>query len=140
MPLAMLTGRGEQTIVEAAGQQPLPEERAVLVGARDLDPGEDEAVAASAMTVVDVEDIPTLETAGPLYVHVDVDVVDPGDLPAVNYPAPDGPSLETTKAAMEHLAATGRVAAFSVSSWNPAHPDATRAAAATLQLASPFGA
>ena len=31
MPLAMLTGRGEQTIVEAAGLTPLPDERVILV-------------------------------------------------------------------------------------------------------------
>ncbi|HSR15845.1 MAG TPA: arginase family protein, partial [Gemmatimonadales bacterium] len=47
MPLAMLTGRGEQTVVAGAGLRPLPDERVVLVDARDLDPGEEEAVAAS---------------------------------------------------------------------------------------------
>ncbi len=139
MPLAMLTGRGEQTIVQAVGQAPLPEDRVVLVGARDLDPGEEEAVAASAMRVAEVEEVVSLDLPGPLYVHLDVDVVDPADLPAVNYPAPGGPSLAATRAAMEYLAATGRVVAFSVSSWNPAYPEAERAAAATLQLAEPFG-
>jgi len=139
MPLAMLTGRGEQTIVEAAGQNPLADERVVLVGARDLDPGEGDSVAASGMAVVDVAGVPALDLPGPLYVHLDVDVVDPEDLPAVNYPAPDGPSIDITLATMEHLAATGRVVAFSVSSWNPEYPGADRAAAATLRLAAGFG-
>jgi len=140
MPLAMLTGRGEQSIVEAAGLRPLPEQRVVLIGARDLDPGEDDAVASSEMTVVAVPDLVSLDLSGPLYVHVDVDVVDPGDLPAVNYPAADGPSLEATLSVMRYLAATDRVVAFSVSSWNPEHPGAEQAAAATLALAAPFEA
>ena len=140
MPLAMLTGRGEQTIVAGTGLTPLPDQRVVLVDARDLDPGEDEAVAASGMRVVAVDRVADLDLPGPLYVHVDVDVVDPVDLPAINYPAPGGPSLAATRAAMEALAATGRVAAFSISSWNPALPEAERAAAASLSLAEPFEA
>ena len=138
MPLAMLTGRGEQTILQAAGQEPLPDDRVVLVGARDLDPGEDEAVAVSGVRTVEVSGVSDLDLDGPLYVHLDVDVVDPEDLPAVNYPAPEGPSLDTTLAAMEYLAGTGRVVAFSVSSWNPAYPRAEEAAAATRRLAAPF--
>jgi arginase len=138
MPLAMLTGRGEQTVAEGTGQRSLPDAQIVLVDARDLDPGEDDAVAASDMRVVTVDDVPSLELEGPLYVHVDVDVVDPADLPAINYPAPGGPSLGAMEAAMAALAATGRVAAFSVSSWNPELPEADRAAAATARLAAYF--
>lgn len=138
MPLAMLTGRGEQTVAAGVGLSPLPDERIVLVGARDIDPGEDRALAASGMRVVDVEEIPGMDLAGPLYVHVDVDVVDPADLPAVNYPAPGGPSLEATRAVVEALAATGRVVAFSMSSWNPELPEAERAAVAALSLLEPF--
>ncbi len=139
MPVAMATGRGEQTIVEGAGMQTIPDERVLHVGARDLDPGEAEALASSAITVIAVDELADRELpAGPLYVHVDVDVVDPGDLPAVNYPAPNGPSLQATREALIHLAATGRVAAFSVSGWNPSLPGADRAEAATLRLAEPF--
>jgi arginase len=139
MPVAMLTGRGEQTIVEGAGLAVLPDERVVHVGARDLDPGEDAALAGSDITVVSVDELAHTDLPpGPLYVHVDVDVVDPEELPAVNYPAPGGPSVAETRRALIHLAATGRVVAFSISSWNPALPGADRAAAATLRLVEPF--
>jgi arginase len=139
MPLAMLTGRGEQTIVEAAGLTPLPDERVILVDGRDLDPGEDEAIAASRITVATVDEVAhSIPPDGPLYVHVDGDVVNPGEMPAMNYPAADGPSLRAVRMAMIHLAATGRVVAFSVSSWNPQLPGADLAAAAMLQLAQPF--
>ncbi len=139
MPLAMLSGRGEQTIVEATGLRPLADDGIVLVDARDLDPGEAEAVAASGMTVLTVDDvIETPPPPCPIYVHVDVDVVDPIDLPAINYPAPGGPSATAVRSAVAHLVATGRVVAASVSSWNPALDGADRAAAVTRSIMEPF--
>lgn len=139
MPLAMTTGRGEQTVVEGAGLRPLPDRDVVLVDGRDLDPGEDTALAASGVTVAPVGSVVVaIPPARPLYVHVDVDVVDPEDMPAVNYPAPGGPGLGVVADAVARLARTGRVEAFSVSSWNPALPDADVAAKATRFIAAPF--
>lgn len=139
MPLAMATGRGEQTIVAGAGLDPLPDDRVFLVDGRDLDPGEDDAIAGSGVTHVTVDEVAaSLPPAGPLYVHVDLDVVDPVEMPAMNYPAPGGPSVAAIRTVLSQLAATGRVAAFSISSWNPALPGADRAAAATLQAVAPF--
>ena len=139
MPLAMIVGRGEQSILEGAGLTPLAERRVVLVGARDLDPGEDEALAASELTIVSVAQMLDRDPPlGRLYVHVDVDVVDPLEMPAQNYPAPGGPSLRDVSAALASLAATGRVAAVSFSTWNPTLPGAEQAAAATRELAAPF--
>ncbi len=139
MPLAMIVGRGDQSIVEAAGLAPLPESRVALIGVRDLDPGEDAAVAGSAMTVLPVSGVAGwTPPAGPLHVHVDLDVVDPSEMPAHNYPAPAGPTLHDLSAALRHLAATGRVVAVSFSTWNPALPGAERAAAAAAALAAPF--
>jgi arginase len=139
MPLAMLTGRGEQTIVTGAGLTPLPDERVYLIGARDLDPGEAEALSRSNVTQVPVADLEhRLPPEVPLHVHVDLDVVDPGDMAAMNYPVPGGPSLDLVHAAMVSLAATGRVVAFSLSSWNPALPGADLAAAAAHTVAEPF--
>lgn len=139
MPLAMATGRGEQTIVRGAGLTPLPDDRVVLVDGRSLDPGEDEAIAASGILAVSVDSVAhSIPPEGPIYVHVDADVVDPQYMPAMNYPAPDGPSLEAVRRALIHLAVSGRVVAFSVSSWNPALPGADEAYEATLRLAAPF--
>jgi len=139
MPLAMLTGRGEQTIVEHVGLTPIADERVVLVDARDLDDHEDAAVQQSRMTVTTVGHVAkNPPAAGPIYVHVDVDVVDPHDLPAVNYPAPHGPSAREVRDAVSRLAATGRVVAASVSSWNPALPGADKAAAATRSIMDVF--
>jgi arginase len=137
MPLAMIVGRGDQAIVDAVGLRPLPEERVILVGARDIDPGEDDALAASAVRQLEVNALIDAELpAGAIYVHVDIDVVDPDEMPAQNYPAPGGPSLGAVRAALARLVATGRIAAVSFSLWNPALPGAERAAAATRELVS----
>jgi arginase len=139
MPLAMLTGRGEQTIVTGTGLTPPPDDRVLLVGARDIDPKEEELLARSQVTQVSCEDVVTaIPSVGPLYVHLDLDVVDPGDMPAMNYPAPGGPSLSMVHSVLSDLASTGRVVAFSLSSWNPALPGAGIAAAAAHELAAPF--
>ncbi|MCP5096674.1 MAG: arginase [Chloroflexi bacterium] len=121
MPLAMLVGKGELTMNNAVGLSPLPEDKVILTDGRDLDPGEKMLVDASA--VQHIPDMATLLTAplpdGPLYVHFDVDVLDPSDAPAMNYPAPDGPSISTIEQLFKRLAATGRITAVSVSAWNP---------------------
>jgi len=121
MPLAWAVGEGDRTFVDAVGLRPLPEPNIILADARDLDPGERERVEASGLThLKDVQalldhPLPT----GPLYVHLDTDVVDPADAPAMNYPAPGGPSAAAVGEVFEHLAATGRIAAVSMSTWNP---------------------
>jgi arginase len=138
MPLAMLTGRGEQTIVDGVGMTPIKDDRVWLIDGRDLDPGEDEAVAAAGIHHVTVEEIAADPPPGDLHVHVDVDIVDPADMPGVNYPSPGGPSADAVARAVETLHLTGRVVALSFSSWNPALEGADIAAAATRRMAVPF--
>jgi arginase len=121
MPLAMLCGRGEQTIVTGAGAKTHPESQVILTDARDLDPGEKEAVAASALThlpdVAGLLDVPLPDK--PIYIHFDSDVLRLSDMAAVNYPAQGGSDLATIEASLARLAQTGRVAAVSVTLWNP---------------------
>lgn len=121
MPLAMLVGRGEQTIVEGVGLQPLPEEQVILSDARDLDPGEKEAVAEA-----DLRHLPAVEALldeplpdGPLYVHFDTDIIDANEASAMNYPVPNGPSVEKLRRVFHRLANSGQVVAVSVSAWAP---------------------
>lgn len=122
MPLAMAVGLGEQTLLEGAGLRPWPEKKVILTDARDLDPGERENVARSAIThLPDVNRL--METGGipdgPLYVHFDVDILNPNEAPAMNYPAPGGPSLHQLTAVFRALAATRQVVAVSISLWEP---------------------
>jgi arginase len=121
MPLAMLVGRGETTMNKAVKLNLLPETNVILTDGRDLDPGEKLAVDASGIhhirNVADLLQIPLPE--GPLYVHFDVDILDPEDAPAMNYPAPGGPSVALLRQVFQRLAATRQITAVSVSAWNP---------------------
>jgi len=121
MPLAMLVGRGAQAMPRAVGLRPQSEDRVILSDARDLDPGERKALERSS--VVHVADVARLRDMvppeGPLYVHFDTDILTADEVPAQNYPVADGPSAELLGAVFERLAATGRVVAASLSSWNP---------------------
>ncbi len=121
MPLAMLVGRGGQTMPAAVGLKRLPEANVILTDARDLDPAEHEAVSASEVVhLADVRDLMAYPLpGGPLYVHFDVDVVTPEEAPAQNYLAPGGPSSATVETVLRRLSGTGQVVAVSLSSWNP---------------------
>lgn len=121
MPLAMLVGRGDQTIVKGVGLTPIPEEKVILTDARDLDPGEREAVEGSAILhLPKVETLLEMELpVGPLYVHFDCDVLKPDEAPAMNYLAPGGPSSSMMRALFRRLRETGRIVAISLSAWNP---------------------
>jgi arginase len=135
MPLAMLAGLGEQTIVEAAGQRPIASNRLLLVGARDLDPGEEANLERARVRQVAVEELtPAALPEGALYLHLDTDVVRLEEMPAVNYPAPGGPGADAVRAALEAVVATGRVAAISYTGWDPNLPGAELSAATARRM------
>ena len=112
LPLALAVGLGTLTLPDALGLRPIPQSRAMLVDARDTDPGEQELLDQSAVTRVRVQDlVDDVLPVGDVYLHVDVDVADPQDVPGLLYPAPDGPALTEVLAAVRRVMATGRVAA-----------------------------
>lgn len=121
MPLAMLVGRGEQRMPEAVGLQPIAEEKVYLSDGRDLDPGE--KIALEESKVRHVPDVRWLRRGelpeGPLWVHFDVDVLNPETAPAMNYLTAGGPNESEMEQVFRFLSQTGRVSVVSVSSWNP---------------------
>lgn len=108
MPLAKICGLGDLDVVRLC-LAPLPAERVLLIGARDLDPGEEELLAAegvrrAAVEGLDVADLPP----GPLLLHLDVDVADPGDLPVLRLPSPVGPTKVDLSTALAAVAVSRR--------------------------------
>ena len=129
-PLRLLAGHRPELIAARLGLRAVPERRVVLVDARDLDPPEAEylAVAASGRAEVTGHD-PAALPDGPLYVHVDIDVVDPADVPGLRFPAPGGPAAADLARAVRSILATGRVAALGIAcTWHPGHGAAARVA------------
>jgi arginase len=121
MPLAMLVGRGEQTMPHAVGLRRLDETDVVLTDARDLDPGERSALERSQInrlpSMADL--IPRVLPDRPLLVHFDVDIIDPAEAAAVSFPAVGGPSVEELRRVFRRLAADGRIQAVSMATWEP---------------------
>ncbi len=121
MPLALAAGIGTPTLPDALGLRPVPPSRLVLVDARDTDPPEhrlldEAAVARRTVAGLSAADLP----AGELYLHVDLDVCDPGDVPDLLFPVPGGPPLEEVLAAVGRVLATGRVVAVGLAAtWHP---------------------
>jgi arginase len=121
MALRLLTGYHPELIASRLGLRPVPEDRIVLVGARDLDPPEVTYLDQAAIRRCQVTDLPVAELPdGPLYVHVDLDVIDGAQLPGVRYPTPGGPDAGQVADALGLLLSTGRVAAVGIAcSWFP---------------------
>jgi arginase len=122
-PLRLLAGYRPELIAVPLGLRPVPERQILLVGARDLDPPE---VAYLRTAEIRQADVPGLDTAelpsGPLYVHLDLDVIDPGEIPGLRFPAPGGPTAGQVTGALHGLLDTGRVAAVGVAcTWHPSH-------------------
>jgi arginase len=128
LPLRLLAGYRPELIAAGLGLRPVAERRVLLVGARDLDPPEVTYLAGAPVhraevTGLDISGLPD----GPLYVHVDQDVIDPGDVPGLRYPAPGGPGPAEVARALQALLGTGRVAAVGVAcTWYPGHGAAAR--------------
>lgn len=134
MPLAMIVGRGDQRIPRGVGLAPFPESRVLLTDARDLDPGERISLQRSA--VIHCPDpnrvVGHAFPDSPLYIHVDTDIISPVEAPAMNYPAPGGPSVIELKAVFRQLAMLAPIVAVSVSSWNPELDPSRRTEKASL--------
>jgi arginase len=123
MSLRLLTGYRPELIASRLGLRPVPEDRILLVGARDLDPPEVTYLDQAPIRRCQVTDLAVAELPdGPLYVHVDLDVIDAAQLPALRYPTPDGPDAGQVADALSLLFGTGRVAAVGIAcSWLPGH-------------------
>jgi arginase len=80
----------------------LPEDTA-LVGARNLDPPEEEFIAASGLRVGEDGVEEALADVSCVYVALDCDVFDPGEV-ASFMPEPDGLSIDTVERLFHRIA------------------------------------
>ncbi|WP_090798626.1 arginase family protein [Asanoa ishikariensis] len=144
LSLRLILGAHPDLVADPLGLRPLTPDRALLVDARDLDPAEAAYLSADGPARVSVDDLAspdrTREGAddlvlpdGPLVLHVDVDVVDAGELPGLLFPAPHGPSAAAVRKAVQRVLSTGRVVAVDVACpWHPAASDEDAAIRANL--------
>jgi len=131
MALSVACG-GSWTALAATipGFAPLDPARVVLAGARDFDPGERErfekaggSVAGAAAVGHDNGRAVLLrlqERASRLYIHLDLDVLDPKDGAANHYAVPGGLERTRVSAILEQARATMAIAGLTLSAYDPA--------------------
>src|SRR3954469_13212848 len=108
MSLAMLTGRAPEAISARLGLRPVPDERAVLIDARDLDPAEREALDASRVRRVPadpdaVRDALDGRSVGDFYLHIDVDIIDGEDVSELRWDTSPGPSFSVVEQCLARI-------------------------------------
>jgi arginase len=134
MPLAALTGRGHPLLTGIAGRVPaIAPENVALIGVRDIDPLEREALRGSGMYVATIHEIDrrgmaaVIEEAaqvasqgtGGFHLSFDLDVVDPREAPGVGTPVFGGISRREAHLAMELLATSGGIRSLDLVEVNP---------------------
>lgn len=125
--LRLVLGEQPELIARRLGLRPLSERQVVLVDARDLDPAEVDYLASAEVRRCGVAELTVgMLPAGPMVLHIDVDVIDSDELPGLRFPAPSGPSTAAVLAAVRRVVDSGRVVAVDVACpWNPGQgPDA----------------
>lgn len=132
MPLAVITGHCYRSLWAQIGDStPVAEAATLLLGVRDLDPAERERLERSAVRMVpwlagrpqtDVEAaLDELAARVPeVYLHIDVDALDPEAVPGMaDYRVPGGLTLEDMESAIRAIAARFRIRAATVATYNP---------------------
>jgi arginase len=134
MVLRTLLGDGDPALTGVVARH-LEPAQVVLAGTRDLDPAEREYIAAHRVTIVP----PSSLKAGPevlvaavratgrrhVYIHLDLDVLDPAEFPNVIVPAPGGISVAAVERALRKLTATFTRVGLSVVEYAPGPQDLT---------------
>jgi arginase len=130
----------------ALDERSIVPERTVLVGLRDVDPGEKERIAelgvkAFSMSAIDrlgMERVmdEALATAGdgPLHVSFDMDGIDPAEAPGVGTPVRGGLTYREAHLAMELVAGSGRLRSLEVTEINPIFDERNRTAELAVEL------
>ena len=130
MGLAVMTGGAWQGMhASLTGAEPVPESSVVLAGARDFDPSEEERLSRSGIRHVppaalrsSAPLIRALDAIGPpeagVYLHLDLDVIDPSVAPANVYAAPGGLSGEELVRLVSAVVATRPVRAVALTCYD----------------------
>ncbi|SMC70702.1 arginase family protein [Sporomusa malonica] len=128
MPLRTLLGEGDIGILNQVFFTLLPSQ-ILLLGTRDLDDAEIKYIEAENIKLLKVDDIESnvnsvldtikLKGSENIYVHIDLDVLDPKEFPFVPVPAPGGLKIETLFSLLELLIKECNILGLSLVEYKP---------------------
>ncbi|MEM8488945.1 MAG: arginase family protein [Bacteroidota bacterium] len=122
MPLRTLLGEGHPEVLEQAFSTLQPDQ-VILVGTRDLDPAENTFIEENNLLLLPPQE---LSAAGRLtdaiaarnynhvYVHLDLDILNPAEFPSLLVPTTGGISVAMLKKLLYSITKTCDIAGFSV--------------------------
>jgi arginase family enzyme len=116
MCLAAACGRWDAGMDAA----PVDSARVLMVGVRDLDAGERAELDFAGVGTLPVGDVAERLRGEPVYVHLDLDVLDPEVLPSSQFPAPGGLSAEGLHELLAELAASVRIVGIEITAFEAA--------------------
>lgn len=154
MPLAALCGLGDARLVHlsdppTSARYCISPANVVVVGARDLDPGERDLMRQAGVTVFATEQLDrigmyaamtrALEVASRgtdgIYLSLDLDALDPVYAPGVGTPVPGGLTYREAHLACELVAESGKLIAMDLVEVNPILDERNRTAVMAVDLA-----
>ena len=146
MTLATATGQCWGELAHSVeGFEPVPENAVVLLGARDLDPGEVSGLARSQIIRLSVEAAksglaPVLQSISPtmerFYVHLDLDALDPSVGRANGYSARGGFSSDDLQTLLSTIAEHLPVEALTIASYDPSYDGEGAVCAAAFEASA----
>lgn len=113
MVLGHLLGHGDSDILRIIGKGVLRVDQIQYRGVRVYDDYERDEVARLGIDTQPIEADPGSGDS-PLYLHIDLDVLDPNSFPFTTWPAEGGPTVAELARAVELLVDTGRVVGIAV--------------------------
>lgn len=148
MSLAMATGLCCKTLWTSVGGLPVCAAHVVHIGGRDFDRRERECLAEQQIRVVPAAQLrqpglapalrPTLAALRSqvhcVYLHVDLDVLDPAEARANDFAAPNGLSLPDLDCAIRMVGETFDIKAAALTAYDPAYDKDDCALGASLRL------
>ncbi len=126
MPLRMILGDGDSSLMRNCFSVLNPNQ-VVLVGTRDLDQPEQQYIQENNITLIEPEKL-DLEKLGSLieecgkkniYLHLDLDVIDPNELPDVKCPTANGISIDQAQQLVAYLKNKFNVVGGSIVEYTP---------------------
>jgi len=147
MPVACAAGKCLFRLRFKAGFDPaIPTKHIILMAVRDLDPLEEELINNSNITMISTEEMVNKsqkmqdalarlsKQVDVIYVHIDLDVLDPSEIPGANLTAPNGPTATQLGDALKLMMSYEKVGALGIASFPISEEGRKKSLESTLKV------